>query len=200
MVNGTYFKSDESIVEILDRFPESISRQDLFDLADDVAKREHESAGLRQLWVMTYAWGGGTGATGYRARANARLALFDARFETCLRQTVELLSHDDIVGAHESIPQLIGSGEGFFTKFLHFLSKPAPRVPLPLIYDEQVRRSLQALLGKRWAIPLGATMDWSRARIYELYVQKMNDWAEELGCTPEQLELHLFTSRNRASV
>lgn len=192
--DGTYFVADDSC-KVFDHNPGAFSRQELFSIAEQAKDAEHDLDAVKKLWLAVYAWGGGSGAMGYRARANARLAIFDARFSGRLRATIEKLKGNDLVGAYEEIDPVIGAGEAFFTKFLYFVSKPGLCEPLPLIYDEQVRRALQALLGKRWAIPLGATLTTSAAEIYDLYVRTMDRWAHELGSSPEQLELYFYKTR-----
>lgn len=194
--DATYFEADEAVA-IFDNASDGFSRGELFDIARAAADNDYELPELRKLWLAVYAWGGGSGATGYRARVNARLAFFDNRFADSMRTMIERLTANDLVGAHQAIDPVIGAGEGFFTKFLYFVSKPGVCEPLPLIYDEQVRRALQALLGPRWALPLGATMSDSVAEIYDRYVRTMHGWAEQLNCSPDQLELFLFQSRGR---
>lgn len=192
--DGTYFEADDSC-EVFDRNPGAFTREELFSIAGEAKAGIYEPNSIKKLWLAVYAWGGGRGAMGYRARVNARLAFFDKRFPEKIQATIEQLRANDVVGAHEAIDPVIGAGEGFFTKFLYFVSKPDLCDPLPLIYDEQVRRALQALLGKRWALPLNATMSSSAAEIYDLYVRTMHQWAQELGCSGEQLELFFFETR-----
>jgi hypothetical protein len=192
--DGTYFQSDES-AEVFDKVSDGFSRGELFRIASAAAEATYGFVETKKLWLAVYAWGGGIGAMGYRARVNARLAIFDNRFPEKIQATIEKLGANDVAGAYEEIDAIIGAGEGFFTKFLYFVSKPGLCHPLPLIYDEQVRRALQALLGKRWALPLGATMSTSASDIYVLYVNKMHDWAGDIGATPDQLELFLFQKR-----
>lgn len=195
---GTFFERDEAVEVFEDEG--ALSRGELFQLAEHAAESGYGAPEVKKLWLAVYAWGGGVGATGYRARVNARLAFFDTRFDESIRLTIERLSRNDLAGAHRAIDPVIGAGEGFFTKFLYFISKPGSVNPLPLIYDEQMRRALQALLGKKWALPLGATMTTSAAEIYELYVRTMHRWAGELRCSPEQLELYLFKTRGAVRV
>ena len=193
--DGTYFEAVEGVTEALSAIPGPIKRKHLFELAAIAAESHYAPTEVTKLWVAAYAWGGGVGAMGYRARVNARMALFDRRFPDAIKKTIEALSKADICGAHETIDQVVGSGEAFFTKFFYFVCKPGLCDPLPLIYDEQVRRSLRSLLGTRWALPLGATMATSPAELYDLYVRTMHEWSGEVGCSPEQLELYFFTSR-----
>lgn len=198
--DGEYFPRDDSAVEVLRRFSGKITRADIFQLAQMAKASNYDVPHIKQVWIAAYVWGGGVGATGYRARVNARLAVFDRRFNEALRTTLRHLGRNKIVDAYQSIDPIVGAGEGFFTKFLYFISTAGLCHPLPLIYDQQVRRALQALLGKRWAIPMGATMGDTQAEIYALYVSTMHNWADMIGCSPEQLELFLFEKRGKLSV
>lgn len=192
--DGTYFERDEAVT-VFENASDGFRRGELFEVARAAADAAHDLIEIKKLWLAVYAWGGGTGATGYRARVNARLAFFDNRFADSLQNTIDSLAVNDVVGAHRAIDTVIGAGEGLFTKFLYFVSKPGLCNPLPLIYDEQVRRALQALLGRRWAIPLGATMSDSVAEVFDRYVRTMHQWAQQLKCSPEQLELYFFQTR-----
>ncbi|MDP9067394.1 MAG: hypothetical protein M3N53_03460 [Actinomycetota bacterium] len=150
--DGSFFERDEA-VEVFKGESSALSRDELFQLAERVAEAGYNVPDLKKLWLAVYAWGGGVGATGYRARVSARLAFFDTRFDESMRLTIQRLSSDDLAGAYSAIDPVIGAGEGFFTKFLYFVAKPGSADRLPLIYDEQMRRALQGLLGKRWALP-----------------------------------------------
>lgn len=197
--NGRYFAADADILETLEALPNEISRAYLFRLAKLTQETGFAQEAVKKLWITTYVWGGGRGATGYRARVFARLTLFDTRYSSVMLATVEALQRSDISGAHAAIDQLVTAGEGFFTKFLYFFSKPNVCEPLPLIYDEQVKIALRTLVGaNKWALALGAPPDNSRAEIYAFYVVTMHRWARLIGCTPEQLELFLF--RRRGSI
>jgi hypothetical protein len=196
--DGTYFERHPAC-HVLAESAGAFTRAELFRLSEQALEGGHDPLDIQRLWLAIYAWGGGRGAMGYRARVNARLALFDVRFNQSVESVVHSLALNDVAGAHHAIDPVIGAGEGFFTKFLYFLSKPGMCRPLPLIYDEQVRRALQALLGPRWALPLGATMKSSPADIYALYVRTMHEWANQLECSPEQLELFLFQKRGNVA-
>ena len=183
---------------MLETFPRTITRGNLFHLADRVVSTGYSLRELKQLFVLTYAWGGGKGASAYRARVNSRLALYDRRFAACILGVAEAVALNDLVGAFEKLDNLVGAGESFLTKFLYFLARLTGNRPLPLIYDEQVKKSLRALVGERkWAAALGMPTNNSRAQTYAFYLNSMQTWSENLGCSPDQLELFLYRRRGR---
>lgn len=197
--NGEYFQRDQAAVEVLEAFAGSVTRAQIAELASQARTSDYSVESLKKVWIASYVWGGGPGATGYRARVNARLAIFDARFAASVSASVKHLSQGKLAQAHQEIDQVVGAGEGFFTKFLYFVSGQDLCNPRPLILDSQVDAALVVLLGKGWwrIVAPGAT---NRGDTYEAYTRTMHSWAERLSCTPEQLELFLFSQRRRLDV
>jgi len=160
---------------------ESITRQQLKVLARDSDGRK----GLRQLLVVTLAWGMG--------KANARMMpgivrlVNHERLESALRVAAARASSDDPAGAHRAWVKhrLPGIGEPFFTKWLWVASY------ITAARDESLPRDVRlhclTLDGRVWSSlrELGwdgraAAKSRLRSDRYAAYVDACHTWAKHL--------------------
>jgi hypothetical protein len=92
-------------------------------------------------------------------------------------------------------------GSAFFTKFFYFAGLGCDLKVRPLILDSVMMNQLEQWLeldvtrfGEVDREKDGRISALGRnAAKYLRYIQCMNEWAQELGCRPDSIELFLFT-------
>lgn len=188
------FPESPAVSRLVQAHPDYVTRADLAKLGDRC--READSEAQEELFFATMMWG--YGAIGGRSYLNASKAVNDGRLGVALKAAAEALTSHDTAAAYialSSPSHVAGYDEGFFTKYLYFVSvgdRTWTQLAMrPLILDSRVLDSLAFL-----ADVLGA--DWNRItktaslRRYQRYCATLAAWAEELGCRPDQVELYLF--------
>ena len=183
-----------AVFRLVQAHPDYVTRADLAKLGDRC--READSEAQEELFFATMMWG--YGAIGGRSHLNARKAINDGRLGVALEAAAEAVTSHDTAAAYiafSSPSHVAGYDEGFFTKYLYFLSvgdRTWTQLAMrPLILDSRVLDSLAFL-----ANVLGA--DWGRItktaslRRYQRYYATLAAWAEALGCRPVQVERYSF--------
>lgn len=150
-------------------------------------------AGVRSAeaaFLVSRAWGEGMNGYG----ATRALDIFDLNPEVSgallnvarvLRDTGPDAAYEALSNASES--RLKKLGPAFGTKYLYF-SQPEGQQPRALIHDAQIAKWFRTRAGTS----LGSE-DWSPP-IYAQYLRTMHDWAAELECEPDDLEMCIFRS------
>ena len=90
--------------------------------------------------------------------------------------------------------RLPGASVAFGTKILYWAAVAAGEsqaTPLPLIYDQRVARSLRTLHGDdAWPLPVQGLP----RQTYASYCLTATEWASQLACTPDDVEVTLFNA------
>ncbi len=204
-----YFRSDPFFNEIIQRFPNKISRGNVKDLSIEAIK-DHSQ--IKKLFLATMIWGFGTVGFGpYRTHKMLNDKHSAQKLEMAVKGIVDaqkLRAEEEKLEEYKRACedfQLPFCGLAFSTKYFYFVGLGCNAEPLPLILDARVAEALRGLL-KNDAINLAnfAKVQFDkRGKIsfvlhycdgYALYVKCMNLWARapELNCKPDCLELFMF--------
>lgn len=171
----------------------SISRGDLFAIADDALNSPH--AALQLLW-NSIAWGSGTGTRNIRTRIDA-VADNEAAAGQLLQRPAHA-SRVDPQAAYELLypgnkAALRGLGPAFFTKYLYFAGAGAAVHPC-CILDERVALALRAIGWK--SLP---TQQWWPSA-YKRYNELLQRWAGETAAPRfDLIERWLFDKAGNAA-
>jgi len=71
------------------------------------------------------------------------------------------------------------------TRYFYFVGLSCRVDPCPLIFDSRVARNFKLLVGRSHSVVAGGEE-------YVRYVGIMKDWAKQLGCRPDAIELTLW--------
>ncbi|NMM24193.1 MAG: hypothetical protein HHJ11_11960 [Phycicoccus sp.] len=181
-----------------------VRKQDLYELAAVVADGGDDRA-VAGLVIAVQAWGSGIAGQGGDGRGPSRAAsglglgkrspndrLVPARLEA-VRQAVAL-SATDVAAAWRSLKRgpghLPGWDEPFFTKLMHAAGYRQSGRPWPLIFDGRVRSALSSI---------GRTPHGYGLADYMTYIQLADQWSDEWGVSPAQVEYALFSHAGRMS-
>ncbi len=188
------FQNDPDVNSIVKRFLESISRENVKALGAEAVR---DTNSVRRFFIAVMMWGYGTTAYGpYRVKR----MLDNRSAEGILRDTLQRVLSGDIQAAYRDFA-LRGCGPSFMTKYLYFIGLSLNVRPLPLILDSRVAQSLKSMdgddsgwtefikcaVGKRGSINVLPYPDG-----YIRYIETMDQWAKELGCRADAIELFLF--------
>jgi hypothetical protein len=186
---------DRDFQDVVRAYPKCLGRKDVAQQAAE-ARQEGTVASLRRLFIATMLWG--YGEVGY-GPWRTREMLEDRRLPRTLQATFALLGEGRLLEAYRQF-DVTRCGPAFFSKFFYFVGLGRRLDPCPLILDSRVAQSLGLLLGDGLRTFASVTRgeDGSVAYVdrfaegYERYVRTMNDWARQLGCRPDSIELLLF--------
>lgn len=166
-----------------------ISRRRLFDF------QVTSPLDVEALFVGVMAWGYGTVGYGPWRTAHA----FSRReFGEHVQALYEKVAHGDLIGAYELV-DIPRCGSAFFTKFFYFVGRPRLK-RYPLILDAVVARSFEELLGLDLSRYARAARNRERriaavsrnATGYMRYIDDMHQWAADLDCRADEIEMFLF--------
>lgn len=175
------FWSDEDFAYLSERYPKSISRRNVAEIAGSACEF-NDIVWIRRLFLATMVWG--YGAVGYGPYRTAKMLAADGSARV-LEDVFSLASTGYIVDAYQRL-SLPWCGPVFSTKFLYFIGLGCQLDPLPVILDSVVSNKLEQWIGLD-------TSEISRGAVgYLKYIRLMSEWAEELSCRPDSIELFLF--------
>ncbi|QZH65405.1 hypothetical protein [Mycolicibacterium farcinogenes] len=173
---------------------DGVSRRDVFAIA--------ETGNLKDVFTASYVWG--TGRIAYGPRRYRDIVESTAgQLDLILARAADASSTHPIAGYamfyggdtpesrasanREPWCRIRGFGPAFFTKFLYFTT------PGALILDNVLARKVAVLSGIPHLVTrTGRSRAWSPYR-YAVYLHWMHQTGLLLDCTPEELELTLFT-------
>lgn len=188
------FPQDGDILEIIQRYTDRLSRGDVLSIGHpDV----NGNVRIRKLFLAAMIWG--YGRIGYGPHRTHRM-LQTVNVGEILRESFDAVAMGNFSQAYADL-QINWCGPSFFTKFLYFAGRLCNANPMPLILDSRVVSSFRLLLDDMGldsrdfaisCIPNGLCFPRRDADGYVAYVNTMNDWALQLGCLPDSLELFLF--------
>ncbi|SIS11513.1 8-oxoguanine DNA glycosylase OGG fold protein [Williamsia sterculiae] len=162
-----------------------IARRDVFRIAEQRHVSDDPLAAA-QLHVAACAWGAGTGGQNV---ARALKPFHDPEAEAKLAKALQVLRGEGPVSAYRALQgrlKISGLNSGYFTKFLYFGGYGSkPQLGEPLIYDSNVVDTLNYLKVGEW-------VERGPADMYGRYLDLANDWAAELGTSPDVVERRLF--------
>ena len=180
----------EHLRPMLTALPRLLDRQAVTRVCVE-AGRDAESA--ERAFVAVMAWG--YGSVGY-GRARAQAILSDPAAKDRLLGAVRSLVSDGVMAGYQQLARpgasrLRGLGPAFGPKFLYYC-QPADRRPRALILDSGVAAWLTEHIGvevdsAKWS---GPTYQW--------YVEQVDLWSRALGAAPDDVELCIFRSVQRA--
>lgn len=164
--------------------PEQLDRAALRSLCRGAATDERSA---KRAIFAVMAWGHGSNGNGpYRAGPVLSARGTPER----LRLVAGTLSTDGTLAAYRRLAdggdcRLKGLGPAFGTKYLYFC-QPEGQSPTALIHDRLVSEWLLghaglALSSEQWSV-----------RTYGAYLDQMEAWADDLGCSPDDVELCIF--------
>ena len=171
----------------LGRLPSSLDR----DVVRRVAARAAEDPLEAEFaFLVVKAWGEGDNGYGpFRARESLEVT---RESEARLVAVAQALIARGAVAAYERLSdrgdcRIFSLGPAFGTKFLYFC-QPIGQRPQALIHDKNVPDWLRDNAGLNLQ-----SASWSERR-YRAYLAQMHSWAEDLDCSPDDVELCMFRS------
>jgi hypothetical protein len=186
-----WFSGDKDFSDLIQKYPQTISRSEIADLA--------QNRNARKVFLATMLWGYGT--VGYGAYRTS-IMLGEKSSKNIIEKSFDLVSAGKYILAYE-IFALPMCGAAFFTKYFYFVGLGSKISPLPLILDSVVANSLVQLdvdisRFARFTKNSGGkiTSIGKYADGYLRYVETINNWADEIGCRPDSIEKWLFTLQN----
>ena len=196
------FPGDNDLIEIHERFGDSISRGDVAALG---VAAESDPGCVRRFAMAVMMWGYGT--VGYGATRTSEM-LANPQSIVRLIGGADLVKAGDFTEAclfyrNNSRGALKKFGWSFFTKYFYFVGLACGLDPMPLILDGNNRTTGVAGGMKQLADagdPKAARameLWWSStdrrcAEGYTLYVELVNQWAHDLTCRPDAIEMALW--------
>jgi hypothetical protein len=180
---------------VIQKCPVKIGRKDVRDFARSA--RSGSYGDIRRLFLACMIWWYNRDPNGL---PNTERALSDPRAEEVLTGTARGISHGEIKEAYDHF-DLARCGPAFFTKFFYFVGKEWQIRPLPLILDRHIAKFLHFLGGQEgWHSPLFAKLGPEGCvrrygEGYVRYICAMEDWATELGCSPDNIEYLVKVTR-----
>jgi len=189
-----WFADDRDFNELIEKYPQQISRSDIANLASSTSSEVPRTAFLAAM-----LWGYGT--VGYGAYRTS--IMFRAKdFQNMIEKSFRSVSDGKYMDAYGMFI-LPMCGSAFFTKYFYFVGLGNKTTPLPLILDSVVANSLAQLgvdisqLAKVTKNSAGKIVSVGRyADGYFQYVEMINSWASEIDCRPDSIEKWLFSLRN----
>ena len=175
---------------LLERFPASISRQEILELAASDAS----ASGHRRLWIAAMMWGKGTRGLHWDPTLK-KVAAFLARedLDELLAGCEQDLRDGDVEAAYARLTGVAGIRSAFMTKYLYFLGRFLDSSgDYPLILDTFVAESLTWLAGLRAYMVVSDVRPRDDAASYARYVRAMHRWARELDTSADILEFFLW--------
>lgn len=171
----------------LGRLPSSLDRDVVRRVASRAAKDPVEA---EFAFLVVKAWGEGDNGYGpFRARKSLEVT---SEPGARLMTAAQTLVGRGAVAAYERFSdrgdcRIFSLGPAFGTKFLYFC-QPDDQRPRALIHDTNVADWLRDNAGL--SLP---SASWSVPR-YRAYLAQMHLWAEDLDCSPDDVELCMFRS------
>lgn len=171
----------------LARLPSSLDR----DVVRRVAARGAQDPKEAEFaFLVVKAWGEGDNGYGpFRAQESLELTTEPG---TRLMTVAQTLAARGAFAAYQRLSdrgdsRIFSLGPAFGTKFLYFC-QPDDQRPQALIHDKNVSDWLRENAGLN--LP---SVSWSEPR-YRAYLAQMHIWAEDLDCSPDDVELCMFRS------
>ena len=172
---------------LIRRLPPLLDRAAIRDVCANAAAGAQSA---QNAFISVMAWGQGNVGYG-RYRTREMLSTPDAPER--LLSAVKTLIEDGPLAAYQRLAAkddcgLHGLGAAFGTKYL-FFCQPLLQAPTALILDKLLSDWLLDNAGLDFK-----SQPWSEPR-YAAYLRQMHVWAEELGCTPDELEMCIFRAK-----
>ena len=184
------FAGDPDLEALAARYPRTLSRADVAGIARAALQG---ATPIRRAFLASMIWGYGT--VGYGAFRTARML----RTPDALGQLDRAAAATTAGRLGEAVERfgLQGCGLAFVSKFVYFVGMASEERPLPVILDARVEAALTTLgvdltqlarsrgphAGPRWSLT---------TRRYLTYVDLVDNWARQLACRPDQIEMALF--------
>lgn len=190
-----YFTGDPDFNEITERFPDVITRGNVKDLS---AEAIHDHTRVRRLFLASMIWGYGT--VGLGPWRTSRM-LTGPSAPRRLQMAIAEVTAGQVLNAYGQF-RLNCCGPAFFTKFFYFIGLGAGLEPLPLILDCRVAKAFKKLTEDE-ELDFGDFVNCYETNGciksincypegYIHYIEIMNQWAHEIGCRADAIELFLF--------
>ncbi len=172
---------------LLRRLPPLLDRAAISQVCADAAI---DAPSAQNAFIAVMAWGQGN--MGY-GRYRTREMLSTSNAPERLLSAVKTLVDDGPLAAYHRLAAkddcgLNGLGAAFGTKFL-FFCRPSGQAPTALILDKLLSDWLLDNAGLDFK-----SQPWSEPR-YAAYLRQMHAWAEQLACTPDELEMCIFRAK-----
>jgi len=188
-------QEDPDLAKIIEIFPNTITRSDLKNLGSEAVR---DSNSVRRFFIAVMMWGYGTTNYGpYRVKK----MLANGAAEGILRGALQRIVDGNVQVAYRDF-RLPGCGPSFMTKYLYFVGLSIDMIPLPLILDSRVAESLIIVMHDeglshtdflKYSVDKKGRKNVQRyPEGYTRYVTLINEWAKELGCRADAIELFLF--------
>lgn len=175
-----YFQEDPDFLSLSRQFPVAITRKNVKDLSIEAIRDQSQA---RKLLLATMIFG--YGDRGYGAYRAYRV-LTNPQISNMLQGTIQHVTNGRLTQAHNQF-KLKGCGSSFFTKVFYFIGLGAGSDPLPVILDSRVRRSLDILERDKDVDGFNKS-----AKDYVRYVELANQWAHEIDCRADAVEMFLW--------
>ena len=181
-----------------------LTRQNLFEIAQPVARQNVTDMDVLTLLWHVLAWGTGQSQRGNATRIRAFVRAPDRqRNVRLLKDAIAFARGGDAASAYQTLirrggGQIRGLGPAFFTKLLYFASEGVDGGQC-LILDARVAGSLSRAgwSSLPWSTRSGFSYNWYAAT-YATYCQLLGQWAadetDRLGARvwPDEIERALF--------
>lgn len=176
---------------IVDRFGNSITRQDIIQLL-----RDDESSLIRGF-LLTMIWGHGypeNGKADNRGPWKVSQMLNNHDESLTLLETVKNhLMSNNIKSAHLAFKKMERCRVNFFSKYLYFLGRSLNMQQYPLIFDARVSKSIPLITSNH--PELLAIIDFQPKQdpdSYDHYVREIHKVANRIDVDADKIELFLF--------
>ncbi len=149
-------------------------------------------AELRRFFILVMIWGYGNVGTGpWRVRQ----MIASPGFPGILCQVGEEAFHGHFLKAYDSLVANINRlGPAFASKYLYFFCRNFSGQVKPLIFDSVVIGMMRKFNWPVWCVDYIANGANPRSQPYAYgqYLILMHNWANSLGCRPDQIEYFLW--------
>lgn len=200
---GSDCLDDLNIGDIFDGLKNNvITRKDIFDRAPaDPDKlvpctREDEVRWIK-FFILVMIWGYGDTDTRGPWRVNQMLHTPDFRKTIC--QAGQECYYGHFLKAYVTLHSINRLGPAYASKLLYFYCHNFNACVKPLIFDSLVVSALRSFDWPRWCVDYLATNETPKiknAKAYGQYLTMMHNLAQNLCCSPDQLEYFLWSLKS----
>jgi hypothetical protein len=182
-----HLAQNPNLAGLANAFPNPIGRRDVLNIAHGLPA---ENPQWIKLFLACMVWGFTRGRDVKRIAAVCNHPGFEDSLAGAVHHLREEPAH--LTEAYNQLAAIPGCKAGTFTKFLYFVGLRFGIKPSPLIFDSRVDGNIKYLIEDEH---LDADTYGPNAGGYARYVKDVNDWATQLPCEPDAIELLLFEPR-----
>ncbi len=177
---------NQNLEYIAEKYPYSITRNDLFEEAKEADRTGHIN-NITRLFIGTMIWGYGTGG---RGSWRTRDMINTEGFEVTIFNTFKYISNNNVEQAYRNF-KLNQCRASYFTKFFYFIGYGVGIKNYPLILDNCVYENLKEKI-KEVDVDKYSHRSYWTLEGYLNYITDVHEWAEEMKVPAHNIEYFLF--------